>query len=334
MVAISLVGGLGNQLCIYAYGLYLKQRYNYDVVLDSSWFDKYGFDCDNKEKRELSLNKFNIQLPILSLSNIDKIKIMPFSGMLKYVVNAIAYRTFYRGLHLLHNRYMPIEDLRFVYDEKMLHVSDRSYISGHFASYRYFMDIDMSLSLVHDLDDKNTNMLHLIQSKKNSVAIHIRRGDYMNLHGFAKLGKTYYDSAIDIISNRLGDCYYFIFSNDIEFIKNNFIKSLNRKIQYTIVDINDNNPAFELYLMSSCNHQIIANSTFSFWAALMNPNINKIVVSPDRFAYDRNKDEFPREWIIVDHLWGGGRWVLHTIKRLKRLFMRFYNPSSSATLLP
>lgn len=138
MVAISLVGGLGNQLCIYAYGLYLKHRYNYDVVLDSSWFSKYGFDCDHNEKRELSLNKFNIELPILSLSNLDKIKILPYEGKIKYIINAIAYRTFYNGLRLLDNKYMPIENSKIVYDENMLDIVDNSYISGYFTSYQYF----------------------------------------------------------------------------------------------------------------------------------------------------------------------------------------------------
>mgnify|MGYP006335173003 CR=1 FL=1 len=57
--------------------------------------------------------------------------------------------------------------------------------------------------------------------------------------------------------------------------------------------------------MSCCNHQIIANSTFSFWAALLNANKDKIVITPDRFSYDRNKDIFPKDWITINHLWGG-----------------------------
>ncbi len=304
MVAISLVGGLGNQLCIYAYGLYLKHRYNYDVVLDSSWFSKYGFDCDHNEKRELSLNKFNIELPILSLSNLDKIKILPYEGKIKYIINAIAYRTFYNGLRLLDNKYMPIENSKIVYDENMLDIVDNSYISGYFTSYQYFKNIDLNLTLIDNLDNRNIAMFDLIQSKANSVAIHIRRGDYMNLHGFVKLGKAYYDSAINIVNSYLKDCHYFIFSNDMHFVKKYFIKNINYSIKYTIVDIYDNNPAFELYLMSSCKHQIIANSTFSFWSAIMNKNSDKIVISPDRFAYDKNKDVFPKEWIIIDHLWG------------------------------
>lgn len=305
MVVVNLMGGLGNQLCMYAYGMYLKQKYNYEVVLDSSWFDKYGFDCDNKEKREMLLNEFNIKIPIISFSTIDKIKILPCNAKLRYVFNAIAFRTFYKGLNLIKNKYMPIEDTKKAFDKNMLDIKDNSYISGYFTSYEYFKDVYLDLKFIGSLDSKNLQILEIIKNTRDSIALHIRRGDYINIHGYVKLGGTYYNSAINFMNNKLKDCHYFIFSNDIDFIKNDFIRYLNSDIKYSIVDIQDNNPAFEMYLMSCCNHQIIANSTFSFWAALLNTNKNKIVITPDRFAYDRNKDFFPKDWIIINHLWGG-----------------------------
>lgn len=304
MVVVKLMGGLGNQLCMYAYSLYLKQKYDYEVVLDSSWFDKYGLDCDKKEKRELLLNEFNIKIPITSFSVFDKIKILPLNARFRYIFNVIA-RNFYKDLRFIENQYMPIEDVKKVFDKNMLDIKDNSYISGYFTSYEYFKDIDLDLKFVGRLDSKNLQILELIKNTKDSVSLHIRRGDYLNIHGFVKLGGAYYNSAISIMNDKLKDCHYFIFSNDIDFAKNNFIKYLNNDIKYNIIDIKDNNPAFEMYLMSCCNHQIIANSTFSFWAALLNANKDKIVITPDRFSYDRNKDIFPKDWITINHLWGG-----------------------------
>ena len=304
MVAVNLMGGLGNQLCMYAYAMYLRKKYHYEVVLDSSWFDKYGFDNAFLEKREMLLHYFNVKIPIVSLSLSDKMKILPFGAKFLYVLNALAFRTFYKDLRLIENKNMPIE--RKVFDKNMLEILDHSYISGYFASYEYFRDLDLDLRFIGNLDNKNVEILEMIKSTKDSIGLHIRRGDYVNLHGYVKLGGAYYNSAITYMNKRLGggNRVYFIFSNDVDFVKNEFIKHIKSDIKYHIIDIVDNNPAFEMYLMSCCKHQIIANSTFSFWAALLNENKDKIVITPDRFAYDRDEDIFPKEWIRINHLWG------------------------------
>jgi hypothetical protein len=133
------------------------------------------------------------------------------------------------------------------------------------------------------------------------VSLHIRRGDStLPWEGKVVLQMEYYSYAISIIKERLADPVFFVFSDDIPYVKKGFL----RDVKMVFVEHNDDFAAHEdLRLMSSCDHHIIANSTFSWWGAWLNPRPDKIVVAPRHwFLKDENyyPNLFPRDWVLAD----------------------------------
>jgi hypothetical protein len=173
---------------------------------------------------------------------------------------------------------------------------------GHFQSYKYFQDYEPLIR-----DEFKFDINKLTQSTKdvaaqinscNGVSIHVRRGDYMNKYYYNMLGSVcnfdYYQRAIDYISKNVDNPRFFIFSDDQEYVKDNL------KIDNAIyVNINSGDNSWQdMYLMSQCHHNIIANSTFSWWGAWLNNNTSKIVVAPSRWFADYENDEIiPYDWI-------------------------------------
>ncbi|NCQ11249.1 MAG: alpha-1,2-fucosyltransferase, partial [Bacteroidetes bacterium] len=135
----------------------------------------------------------------------------------------------------------------------------------------------------------------------NSVSLHIRRGDYVDNKYFAQIPLEYYYNSIELIENKFPNSSYYVFSDNLNWVKNNFKTNVNLHF----VDANDSSTDFmELYLMSKCNHNIIANSTFSWWGAWLNKNPDKIVIAPkvwfgDKTAQEnyKNGQHVPNNWI-------------------------------------
>ena len=137
------------------------------------------------------------------------------------------------------------------------------------------------------------------------MAIHVRRGDYVSnvksfdFHGICEV--TYYKNAIEQLNAKLDNPTYFIFSDDVQWVRNNF----NFISNYTLVSDNAEQNNFEDFrLMRFCKHQIIANSTFSWWAAWLSDN-PKSVIAPSKWFGPNNadkltKDLFPEEWRMID----------------------------------
>lgn len=193
------------------------------------------------------------------------------------------------------------------------------YFRGYFFNIEFFEPIrDVILrdfSLKTPLDSKNAMTKKHILNTKDSVFLHIRRGDYMGSSVTAHLGASYYSGALKIIKERLGKAHIFVFSNDINWCKENLLQSLEDSIkeglEFEFVDNNhEGGAAFELELMKSCKHAIMANSTFSFWGAYLIENDDKIVVMPNRYNYaDKgitraDLKEGQKTWRIVDIFWG------------------------------
>lgn len=139
-------------------------------------------------------------------------------------------------------------------------------------------------------------MLEKIQNT-NSVSLHIRRGDYLQCERFIECSLKHYYDAIDYIEQQTAkkNLTIFCFSDDIQWVKENL------KINYEtyFVDINkDINSYFDIELMRNCKHNIIANSSFSWWGAWLNENPNKIVIAPTQwYKNEPLYDIIPTEWI-------------------------------------
>lgn len=146
-------------------------------------------------------------------------------------------------------------------------------------------------------DVKNQQVLLDILNK-TSVSIHVRRGDYMSKELENVFGNVcdmnYYNQAINYIKERIEYPFFFIFSDDKDWVKNNF--NLSNSI---VVDSNSGVDSWkDMYLISKCKHNINANSTFSWWGAWLNNNPEKIVVVPDKFgSNDKIQEVYPETWI-------------------------------------
>lgn len=196
---------------------------------------------------------------------------------------------------------------------------ERDYFRGYFFNIAYFSEIrDILLAdftLNTPLDSKNLAIKTRILNTQDSVFLHIRRGDYLHANHLAKLGNSYYNSALKIIQNALPHATIFVFSNDINWCKKHLLQNLDsnitRDFNFEFIDNNHEGcAAFELELMKSCKHAIMANSTFSFWAAYLIENPSKIVVMPNLYSYnshgithkDLHKEQ--KSWRVIDIIWG------------------------------
>jgi Glycosyl transferase family 11 len=180
-----------------------------------------------------------------------------------------------------------------------------SYLMGYWQSEQYFADIaniireDFTFKL--PMSQQNAELAKQI-NQVNAVSLHIRRGDYANnpetmaTYGLCSL--DYYKEAIRYIVERVNAPHFFIFSDDINWVKNN----LKIDYPYQYVDHNHGTESYnDMRLMSLCKHHIIANSSFSWWGAWLNRNPEKLVVAPQKwFANELNVDDlFPRGWITL-----------------------------------
>jgi len=195
----------------------------------------------------------------------------------------------------LTHKFTIYKELEFTY--KKIKSQKNIKLIGYFQSFKYFNHhFNYILNI---LEPKEEYILYIKNKYKDiyyhpqSVAIHVRRGDYLKLkHIYNMLDLNYYSKAITHFDNKKS--LFIIFSDNIEWCKNN-IKFKN------IFFIENEKDYIELYLMSICKHNIIANSTFSWWGAYLNKNENKKVIAPKKYFVNNtnNKDLYPPEWILI-----------------------------------
>jgi hypothetical protein len=191
------------------------------------------------------------------------------------------------------------------------------YLSGYWQSEKYFSSSEDAIrnqfTPVDLLDTRNQELKSVMQSE-NSVAVHVRRGDYASQTQYASffglLQKEYYDKAISAITSRIDHPKFYFFSDNPEWCREAF-----NGMQAEVIDHNKGGDAYkDLLLMASCKHNIIANSTFSWWSAWLNNHENKIVIVPSTWfrtnflskkepvyasRFYNTKDLIPASWTII-----------------------------------
>jgi hypothetical protein len=181
----------------------------------------------------------------------------------------------------------------FNYKELTNPLNDNYYLDGYWQSEKYFKESEFIIS--EDFKPNEETLSKLLRTPfidSNTISLHVRRGDYLNSNGYHPVQSIeYYKNAV----GQIGEYdYIFIFSDDIKWCKEN----LNFK---NIIFIEGFTDIEDLYLMSLCKHNIIANSTFSWWGAWLNSNPNKIVIAPKKWFGDRanlnESDIIPSNWI-------------------------------------
>lgn len=163
---------------------------------------------------------------------------------------------------------------------------DNIYLAGYWQTEKYFSDIRESvLDVFHfpDFCDARNSAIEEEMRNSNSVALHVRRGDYIEKHA-ARFGnicdKDYFMRAVSYIKEQISNPVFYIFSNDFTWAKNTFTG-----LEYRFIDWN-NAALDDIHLMTMCKHNIIANSSFSWWGAWLNNNADKMVISPQTWVND------------------------------------------------
>ena len=278
MITIRLNGGLGNQMFQYAMGRALAFKYNKKLLLDIDEFDTY-------ELRDFELNKYNIKAEIFTRKDNSNLKVVnPKSFLVKLFKK-------FNFTNLIPNYYLE-KSLK--YDENIV-VKDKLYLEGYFQNEKHFAFIRDELlkdfTIKQELSDSTKEIKTIIESSQNSVALHIRRGDYVanshtnNVHGTCSL--DYYDEAIEYLKSKVDNIKIFVFSDDIKWVKEN----LKYENIYFVEDDKKRIAHEDIYLMSLCHHNIIANSSFSWWGAWLNINSQKIVIGPKNWFADEKMQE-------------------------------------------
>jgi hypothetical protein len=284
------MGGLGNQMFQYALGRHLSILNNKKLKFDISWYE-------NEKIRRFSLEKFNIKIEIASVEELNSVN-FPTQKFIKRINNFTSLKS-----KKIIGYYSEKE--KFVFDPEILTFSKNIYLEGSWQNEKYFIAIrDV---LIRDFTLKNPLIYEVAEkieeNKGCSVSIHFRRGDYFknpqtnSIHGVCSL--DFYKNAIRKICTRIYNPNFFIFSDDMEWVKENL--HINNKHYFVDSDtlLSD---VDELFLMSRCSNHIIANSTFSWWGAWLSQNPDKIVIAPQRWMRDTRydySDVLPNKWIKI-----------------------------------
>ncbi len=283
MIISEIMGGLGNQLFQYAAARTVAMNNNSILKLDLSWYN-------NSNSRPYLLNAFNTSPIEASINEIKHLKEITIKKLLQKFI-------------LKNNNYKYI-DKSTGFDKKFEFIQNNTYMSGYYQSEKYFTSIEhiirKEFCLKKPISTRYNDVVSKIQTH-NSISLHIRRGDYHAINNILSL--NYYYSAIEIMGNLLNKQLLLIaFSDDIDWAKKNLF------VNYPIIFIdggNDFDSYEEMYLMSICKHNIIANSSFSWWGAWLNNNPQKIVIAPATWhAYSNTillsqKDIVPESWICI-----------------------------------
>ena len=259
MIIIKIKGGLGNQLFQYAVGRALALHHRLPLKLDLTIFKTY------KLHRYL-LDQFAIQAEIATEDEIIKLK-----GRNNVLFSAL------RKAGLV-KRKSYLKEKRSSYFDASVFKNDDVYLDGYWQNELYFSDIREELlrDLISISSMSDLGVVYMEGIKKsNSVSLHVRRGNYLNLKNFNVLDIDYYMKAVEYIRKNVEKPTFYIFSDDLEWCKNSlgFLDNC-IFVDSTKTEIDD------LKLMSFCKHNIIANSSFSWWGAWLNQNCKKTVIAP------------------------------------------------------
>ncbi|MFC7371387.1 alpha-1,2-fucosyltransferase [Fictibacillus iocasae] len=290
MIIVKVYGGLGNQLFQYFFGKALAEKYNTVVKYDLTFFSS----SDNNEIRDFSIDKFNTNFHVANSQEINNFK------KNSNTINRINKLTRILGIDkVLGNYYEELEEFKL--DSKLItSINDNKYFQGYWQSYEYLKGIEGLIKNEMVLDFKESeNFKRVINDieKNESICLHVRRGDYVRL-GW-NLPLEYYTQALKKITANIPNFKLFIFSDDKEWILENFQMASGEVICINDFNFNDYE---ELYLMSKCKHNIISNSTFSWWGAYLNSNKGKIVIAPHVWVKGLNVKDIeiiPPTWTVL-----------------------------------
>jgi len=284
----NIIGGLGNQMFQYALGRAVSLRTNSEFKIDIQDFDGYF--------RKFELGVFNVQIKLATRDEVNKVKYRDPS-FVEGIWREIRKKGRPKGLFF-------IKEKSFNFDCRVLDIHNSAYFFGYWQSQRYFLEIREIL--LDEFTPKKTlsKESELFVKKigaEEAISVHIRRGDYVSnpsaneFHGTCDL--DYYKKAVLEMEKDVPSGHFFVFSDDLSWARENLTFIKNK----TFVDLGSALPDYEeMILMSQCQHNIIANSSFSWWGAWLNENPKKKVIAPKKWFVDSSidmQDLIPAEWL-------------------------------------
>lgn len=282
MITVRLIGGLGNQMFQYAAAYALAQRLGTSVAIDPTAFD-------HDRQRDYLLSAFNIDADFADIR-------LPPGRTARILRRLRGPRREYRNFDA-------------TFDPGFFSLPDGAALNGYFQSWRYFAPAEAAIrqhfTLQSPLSPKAAALAAEIAATPLPVSLHVRRGDYLSPESASvhnSIGLPYYERAIAVLRGLLAaEPHFFLFSDDPAWVREN----LSGLGVHTVVEGQHAAPWEDLALMALCRHHIIANSSFSWWGAWLNPRPDKWVVAPRQWfteAVLREKnvaDLLPPEWIAV-----------------------------------
>lgn len=289
MIIVQINGGLGNQMFQYALGRCLQLKHNAKVKFDTSVFESYF--------RKYELDIFGLQPEIASPEEIAKLK--------NYNPKQSKYlRHLPRFIRRNFETYRQESDK--TKPENILKLKNNVYLDGYWQSEKYFKKIEdvirREFVINTPMNEINKQLADEIQLK-NSVSLHVRRTDYITDRPILDIcSLEYYHDAINYIVENLENPHFYVFSDDLNWAEEN----IKFPCAYTLVKNNiEENNYEDMRLMSLCKHNIIANSSFSWWGAWLNNNQHKMVIAPKNWSLTEmySKKRTPESWIRLENEW-------------------------------
>ena len=302
MIIAQLHSGLGNQLFQYAAARVVSQKLNTPLKLDIT-----SFTSDSLYQYELA--PFNIDATFATEQEVNAAVNLPVKMLPRLLLR-------------LQNRLLPpnrrrtiVRETEYHFTNELAQATQNCYLAGLWQSEKYFMErsdlMRTEFSLKSEIRDDRPDLVHEVLTTE-AVSLVVRRGDYLRHPDLNLYGEdlSYHYNALELINSRVTNPHYFIFSDDIDWVKAN----LKITKPHTFVsepypgEVYKINPRrhLDLMLMSRCRHHIITNSTFAWWGAWLNPAPDKIVVAPKRWFKEGNRiynkvadtrDVIPEKWI-------------------------------------
>jgi hypothetical protein len=291
MIIVKIIGGLGNQMFQYAFGYAMASKLKTELKLDITNFENYSL-------RKYELGLYDLKDNFASKDEIEYIKYQHENFLQK-----LGRKLLKKPKKLSSNYY---KEKTFSHDENANSLKGDLYLDGYWQSQKYFehySDTLLNIFQIRNPLHKITREYEIKIKKTYSVSIHVRRGDYVanprtnNVHGTCSL--DYYKNTISMIMAKIHKPKFFIFSDDLLWTKENFNFLSGKEFIETHKEVPDHE---QIYLMSQCKHNIIANSSFSWWGAWLNQNPNKIVIAPKRWFNDPSidtSDLIPKSWFRI-----------------------------------
>jgi len=289
MIIQRIFQGPGNQMFQYAFG-YTCARKNYaELKLDLNWYKYYS------HHRSYILDTFNVETMQATEDEIISVK----KCLDSRILSTYAKKT--SNFFVPYYKKSIVKEDTSKFDHNLLSIKDNTYIDGYFTSEAFFKNYEDQIRRIFTFKNKpdgmNEKLLHQIIGQ-NSVALSIRRGDFVGNPLHDVCSAEYFYEAIAYLSERVEGLHFYIFSDNIDWVH----KNMNFTGNYRLMDFNHPNYMEDFRLMTYCKYHIIPNSTFSWWAAWLSSRPGKIVMAPERWLNGKEieyRHVVPKQWIKI-----------------------------------